>query len=95
MHIGIEVALLRHDDFGTAGGQPNEIESEAGIERIVQGLEPLAKQPIDHLASGGGLPGIHHDRAQGAVGAEEARFQAPCALALSVHRGDQHLRQPG
>ena len=95
MHIGIEIALLRHDDFGAAGGQPNQIESETGIERIVQGLEPFAKQPIDHLASGGGLPGVHHDRAQGAVGAEKARFQPPRALALFVHRRDQHLRQPG
>ena len=50
MHIGIEIALLLHDDFGAAGGQPNEIEAEAGIERIVQGIEPLAKQPVDHLA---------------------------------------------
>src|SRR6202030_1762732 len=36
MNIGIEIALLLHHDFGTAGGQPNEIEAEAGIERIIQ-----------------------------------------------------------
>ena len=34
MHIGIEIALLLHDDFGAAGGQANEIEAETGIERI-------------------------------------------------------------
>jgi len=34
VHIGIEIALLLHDDFGAACGQANEIEPEAGIERI-------------------------------------------------------------
>ena len=34
VHIGVEVALLLHDDFGAAGAQTNEIESETGIERI-------------------------------------------------------------
>src|SRR3984893_16347330 len=34
VHIGIEIALLLHHDFGAAGGQPNEIESKTGIERI-------------------------------------------------------------
>ena len=35
VHIGVEIALLLHHDFGAAGGQPDEIEAEAGIERIV------------------------------------------------------------
>ncbi len=35
MDIGIEIALLLHHDFGAAGGQPDEIEAETGIERIV------------------------------------------------------------
>ena len=49
MDIGVEIALLLHHDFGAAGGQANEIEAEAGIERIVQRIEPLAKQAVDHL----------------------------------------------
>ena len=82
MRIGIEIALLLHDDFGAAGGQANEIETEAGIERIVKRIEPLAEQPVDHLGSGHGLSGIDRDRAHRAVGAEEMGFQPPRALAL-------------
>ena len=93
MHVGIEIALLLHDDFGAAGGQANEIEAETGIERIAQGLEPLAKQPVDHLAPGHRLPGIDHDGANRAIGAEETGFQPPRALALLRHRRDQHPRQ--
>ena len=79
--MGVEVALLLHHDFGAACGQPNEIESETGIERIAQSFQPLAKQPVDHLASGHGLPGIDHDGANRAIGAEETRLQTaarPC-----------------
>ena len=47
--IGIEIALLLHDDLGTAGAQADEIETEARIERIVKRIEPFAKQPIDHF----------------------------------------------
>ena len=92
MHIGVEIALLLHHDFGAAGGQPDQIEAETGIERIAERIEPLAKQPVDHLGSGHGLAGIHRDRAHRAVGAEETRFQPPRALALLVHRRDQRLR---
>ena len=45
--MGVEIALLLHHDFGAARGQPNEVEAETGIERIVQGIEPFAKQPVD------------------------------------------------
>ena len=81
VHIGVEIALLLHHDFGAAGGQADEIEAEAGIERIGQRVEPLAKQPVDHLGPGHGLPGIDGDRAHRAVGAEETRLPAaarPC-----------------
>ena len=56
MDIGVEIALLLHHDLGAAGGEANEIEAEAGIERIVERIEPLAKQAVDHLrlASPGG-----------------------------------------
>ena len=93
MHIGVEIALLLHHDLGAAGGQADEIEAEAGIERIVQRIEPLAKQPVDHLGLGHRTAGIDRDRAHRAVGAEETRFQPPRALALPVHRRDQHLRR--
>ena len=56
VHMGIEIALLLHHDFDAAGGQPDEIEAEAGIERIVQGIEPLAEQPVDHLGLVTGCP---------------------------------------
>ena len=94
VHIGIEIALLLHDDFGAAGAQANEIESETGIERIAQGAEPLAKQPVDHVASNHGLSGVDHDGTDRAIGAEEAGFQPPRALALLRHRRDQHFGQP-
>ena len=86
MNVGVEIALLLHDDFGAARGQANEVESETGIERIAQSLQPLAKQPVDHLASGHRLPGIDHDGANRAIGAEETGFQPPRALALLCHR---------
>ena len=57
--IGIEIALLLHDGFGATCGQANEIEPETGIERIVQGIEPFAKQAVDHLAFGHGLSGVN------------------------------------
>ena len=95
VHIGIEIALLLHHDFAAAGGQANEIEAETGIERIAQGIEPLAEQAVDHLGLGHGLSGIDHDRAHRAVGAEEMGLQPPRALALLVHRRDQHPGQPG
>ena len=91
MDMGVEIALLLHDDFGAAGGQTNQIEAETGIERIAQRIEPLAKQAVDHLASGHGPSGIDGSCGR-AVGAEETRFQPPRALALLPHRRDQHLR---
>src|ERR1700733_10260441 len=48
VHIGIEIALLLHHDFGAAGGQPNEIEAETGVEGITQRIEPLAEQAVAH-----------------------------------------------
>ena len=93
MHIGIKITLLLHDDFGAACGQPNEIETETGIERIIQGLEPLAKQAVDHLSLGRRLSGVDHNRTYRAVGAEEACFQPPRTLALLAHRRDKHVRQ--
>ena len=77
VHIGIEIALLLHDDFGAAGGQANEIEAEAGIERIAQGIEPLAKQAVDHISLRHRPPGIDRDRAHRAVGAKETGVQPP------------------
>ena len=49
MDIGVEIALLLHDDLGAAGGKTDEIEAEAGIEGIVERIEPFAKQAVDHL----------------------------------------------
>ncbi len=95
VHMGIEIVLLLHHDFGAARRQANEIEAETGIERIAQRIEPFAKQPVDDSAFGHRQSSIHHDRAHRAVGAEETRFQPPCAFALPVHRHNQHLRQPG
>ena len=46
MGIGVEIALLLHHDFGAAGGEANEIEAEAGIEGIVERIEPLATSRI-------------------------------------------------
>ena len=39
----IEIALLLHHDFSTARRQANEIETETGIERIGQCIEPFPK----------------------------------------------------
>ena len=89
----VEIALLLHHDFSAARGQANEIETEAGIERIGQCIEPLAKQPVDEIRLGDRLSGLHTDAAHRAVGAEEACFQHPRALAGAIHRGDQRLRK--
>jgi len=88
MHIGIEIALLLHDDFRATGGQADEVESETGIERIVQGIEPLAKQAVDHLAFGHGLSGVHNNCANRAIGAKKlaSSRRAPlpcCAIATT------------
>ena len=93
VHIGIEIALLRHHDFRAAGGQANEIESETGIERIVQRLEPFGKQPVDHSSPGHGLSGVDRNGSNHAIGAKEIGLQPPRALALLRHRHHQHLRQ--
>ena len=39
----IEIALHLDHAVGSAGGQPDQIEAEAGIERIGQCVEPLAE----------------------------------------------------
>ncbi len=82
MDGGIEVALLLHHDFGAARRQPDEIETETGIEGIVERFEPLAKQAVDHLALRRRAAGIDSDRAHRAVGAEELassrRAPLPC-----------------
>ena len=49
MDMGVEIALLLHHDLGAAGGQANQIEAKAGIERIVQRIEPFAEQAVDDL----------------------------------------------
>ena len=95
VHVGIEIALLLHHDFGAAGGQADEIEAETGIERIVQRVEPFAEQAVDHLGLRHRPPGIDGNRAHRAVGAEETGFQPPRALALFVHRRDQHCGERG
>ena len=95
VHIGIEIALLLHDDFGAACGQANEIETEAGIERIAQSIKPFVKQAVDHLGSGHGLSSVDNDGANRAIGAEETSLQPPRALALPRHRHDQHRGQAG
>jgi len=93
--LGVEIALLLHDDFGATCGQANEVESETGIERVAQRAEPLGKQPVDHRSPGHGLSGIDHDGANRAVGAEKTGFQPPRTLALLRHCRDQHRRQRG
>ena len=89
MHGGVEIALLLHHDLGTAGGETNEIEAEAGIEGIAERIEPLAEQAVDRLRARHRAAGIDCDDAHRAVGAEERRLQPPRALALLVHRGNQ------
>src|SRR5271154_4018911 len=82
MHVGVEIALLLYDDFSTASGQTNEVESETGIERIAQSLQPLTEQPVDHLASGDSLPGIDHEGANRTIGPKETGLKPPRAFAL-------------
>ena len=38
VHIGVEIALLLHDDFGAACAQADEIKAETGIEAIAHRL---------------------------------------------------------
>lgn len=82
MHMGIEIALLLHDDFGAAGGQADQIKTEAGIKRIIEGIEPFAKQAVDDLPLRHRPPRVDHDRAHYAVGAEKLassrRAPLPC-----------------
>ena len=83
MHIGIEIVLLLHYDFGAAGREPDQIEAETGIERIAQGIEPLAKQPVDDCALGHRQSGIDRDRAHrrrrcGRNYASSRRAPLPC-----------------
>jgi len=86
VHIGVELALLLHHDFRAAGGQPDEIEAEAG-DRADRLKHPAARETAGPITPdrGHGLSGVPHDRAHRAIGAEEARFQPPRALALPVH----------
>jgi len=93
MDVSVEIALLLHHDFAAAGGKADEIETEAGVERIGKRIEPFAEQAVDHLTPGHRLSGIDHNRAHRSVGAEEGSFQPPCSLALLRHRCDQHRGQ--
>jgi hypothetical protein len=81
VHGGIEIALLLHHDLGAAGRQADEIEAEAGIEGIVERLEPLAEQAVDDGGPRHRQAGIDRDHAHGAISAEERRLQSaarPC-----------------
>ncbi len=94
MDMAVEIVLLLHHDLGTAGGKPDQVEAEAGIEGIGERIQPLAKQAIDHRRTRHRLAGVDDESAHRAVGAEETRFQPPRALALLLHRGDQGYGEP-
>jgi len=71
-----------------AGGQPDQIEAEAGIEGIIQRVEPFAKQAVDHLSFRHRASGIDRDRAHRAVRcgkklASSRRAPLPC-LSIAV-----------
>ena len=94
MHMAVEIVLLLHHDLGTAGGKPDQVEAETGIEGVGERIQPLAEQAIDHRGPRHWLAGVDGENAHRAVGAEETRFQPPRALALLLHRSDQGYGEP-
>src|SRR5207249_5962510 len=85
--FGAQIDLHFRQELGEENAEAGEIEAEAGIERISEPMEPLAKQ----CANAGGIAyrprGCDRDAAHGAVGAEqnELDLSRPLAAALE-HR---------
>ena len=96
VHIGIEIALLLHDDFSAAGGQANRDRSrnrdraDRSRHRAVRGTGDRSPR----LWSTGCPVSTTIARTAPSVRkklASSRRAPLPCC----VHRHDQHLRQPG
>ncbi len=81
VQVGIEIGIGGFRTFGARRAETDEIEAEAGVERIDQSVELLAKQPLDDLGLAHGRAGLHRDAAHDAVGAEEGGFETSRALA--------------
>ena len=67
--------------FGMRHGQADQIEAEAGIERIGERRELFAKQPFDNLGIARGPARLDTETEDGAIGAEESRFERARPLA--------------
>jgi len=97
VHIGIEIALLLHDDF-PCGWRDRRMRSKSETgDRADRSRHRAARRnrPVDHLFPlVTGLSGVdQRSPRHRAIGAEEAGFPSRRApLALLVHRHDKHPR---
>jgi len=66
LDMGVEIALLLHDRFRCGSRQPNEVETEAGIEGIAERIQ-RSRNTDRPIAPGHGLPGLDRQHAHRAI----------------------------
>ena len=88
---GIEIGHFAVGAFHAAGGKPDEIEAETGIERIGERIQLFAEEPFDDRGLAGGHAHFNGDAAHRAIGPEEHGFKAARPFAALF----QNVRQSG
>ena len=81
--VGVEAGFGGMRLLGDARFQPDQVETEAGVQRIGQRIQPLVQKPQHHIRIAQGRAGADGDALHLAVGAEEHRFQKTQTLALT------------
>ena len=71
----VEIAVRRLRPLGQHRFQPDQVETETGIERIVQRVQPFLQQPHHPVGVARGPAQAQVDPPHHAIGAEEAGFQ--------------------
>ncbi len=81
--VAVKAALRGGEGVAACHAKPDEIETEAGIERVRQGIEPFPEQAHDCRGMALGVAGFGRYAKDLAIGAEEARLEAASAFAAS------------
>ena len=83
----VEACLRRGERFGMQHGEADEVEAEAGVERIGHGFHALAIEANDRFRRPRRAAGLDDHGAHHAVHAEEAGLEhAPALAARLEHR---------
>ena len=83
----LELPLRGGERLGDEAGEAHEIDAIAGVDLVfARRIEPFAKQPRDRPGIIERPAGAHANAAHGAVDAEQADFEPPAALGLTIEQ---------